>query len=438
VNPGKHGIFDFQKEDAKGGPPIMEQATNRRALPVWMLLSDAGYRVGILNVPMTFPPDPVRGKMISGFPFPSGDVVVTYPPELSEELPDYPLDVLGLSLFEHTQDEMLREFHTGLQARADVAESWLVSGDFDFLWFVFTAPDKVQHFFWKDMDPNHPRHDPAAPAGYGDAILDVWKAQDAILGRLFAAMPENTRVIMMSDHGFEAVYWQINLQNWLVETELVDWLADHATPPMMVTNGVLHYSVEGQLTGGSDRAGFLDVFSRLCRDFRDPTSGAPAFESVFTREDLYEGRMLSKAPDIVFHEAPFYYSVTGFPDSTGVPFVQAIYSTSFSAYHRPEGIVAMAGPGLRPASSGDLRSRLEGGGDLDAHIMDIAPTVLALFGETVPDLMDGKPIETAFSDSLLGAQPIVRGDVPGFLFDRAEPVLSEEEKEQLEAVPYLQ
>jgi predicted AlkP superfamily phosphohydrolase/phosphomutase len=83
VNPGKHGIYDFQKPDPDGsGDFIIETAANRRALPIWMLLSDAGYRVAVLNVPMTYPPDPVRGVMASGFPYPTGDVNFTYPPEL--------------------------------------------------------------------------------------------------------------------------------------------------------------------------------------------------------------------------------------------------------------------------------------------------------------------------------------------------------------------
>jgi predicted AlkP superfamily phosphohydrolase/phosphomutase len=80
-NPGKHGIFDFQKTDPSSGELLIETATHRRAQPIWMLLSDVGKKVGVMNVPMTYPPDPVRGSMISGFLFPSGDVNITYPPE---------------------------------------------------------------------------------------------------------------------------------------------------------------------------------------------------------------------------------------------------------------------------------------------------------------------------------------------------------------------
>ena len=94
-NPGKHGIFDFQKIDPASGELLIETATHRRAQPIWMLLSDVGKRVAVMNVPMTYPPDPVRGEMISGFPFPSGDVNITYPPELHAKLKDYPLDYLG-------------------------------------------------------------------------------------------------------------------------------------------------------------------------------------------------------------------------------------------------------------------------------------------------------------------------------------------------------
>ncbi len=89
-NPGKTGIFDFQKTDPASGELLIETATHRRAQPIWMLLSDVGKRVAVMNVPMTYPPDPVRGEMISGFPFPSGDVNITYPPELQREAQGLP------------------------------------------------------------------------------------------------------------------------------------------------------------------------------------------------------------------------------------------------------------------------------------------------------------------------------------------------------------
>ncbi|MBL8058238.1 MAG: hypothetical protein JNK29_16155 [Anaerolineales bacterium] len=52
--------------------------------------------------------------------------------------------------------------------------------------------------------------------------------------------------------------------------------------------------------------------------------------------------------------------------------------------HRPDGVLIMAGPGVR------------GGGALgDAHLRDVAPTVLALLGEPAPADLDGRVLAEA-------------------------------------------
>jgi hypothetical protein len=119
--------------------------------------------------------------------------------------------------------------------------------------------------------------------------------------------------------------------------------------------------------------------------------------------------------------------------------VEALRSSSFSGYHRPEGILAMRGPGVAPRTRGSLRERLAGGGDFDrAHIMDVAPTLLALYGETVPDQMDGRALTEVLTPGFLAAHPVRVGPVEGFLFDREERELTPEEKEKLRALPYIQ
>ncbi len=440
VNPGKHGIFDFQKPDPEGGEMLLEQANNRRATPVWMLLSDAGYRVGILNVPMTYPPDPVRGDMVSGFPFPSGDVNPCYPPELSEEMGEYPLDYLGLNLFEQTPEMLLEKFYAGQTARARVAEDWLASGDYDFLWLTFTCTDKIQHFFWRHMDPNHPLHHVANLEKHSDAILELWRKQDEILGRMLALIPENATVMMMSDHGFDAIYRQVNMANWISHTEVPQLMKTMAVPKLYITNGILHYELQGELPGGSDREAFLDRFIQICKDLKDPKTGVHPFEYIFRREDVFSGRMVEKAPDVVFFEAPKYYVTMGRPDSTDLPFVQDVWSTSFSANHRPEGIFAMRGPGVKPRTSGSMRDRLAAGGDFDhANIIDVAPTMLALMSQPIPDDMDGRFLKEGFTKDFLAAHPARIEEVPGFLLDRPEPSkLTDEERQQLKAIPYIQ
>ncbi len=439
VNPGKHGIYDFQKEDPDGGPPLIEQATNRRATPIWMLLSEAGYRVGVLNVPMTYPPDPVRGSMVSGFPFPDGDVNIAYPPELHAELGEFPIDFLGESLFKRTPQEMFADMMARLEARGRVSREWIASGDYDFLWLTFTGTDKVQHFFWKFMDREHPGYRAEEAELLGDSILKLWKRQDAILGDMLAALPEDATVMFVSDHGFEGIYRQMNMANWLYDTDLVEWFESHAVPPMMITNGILHYVLQGQMQGAEDRDEFLDKLIGMCRDLRDPETGEAPFEHLFRREDIYEGRMLEKAPDLVFQEMPHWFVTRGDPDSTDLPVFQDIWSTSFSAHHRPEGILAVRGPHVRGADGRSLRERLAAGGDFrKASIVDVTPTLLALLAEMIPDQMDGRVWEEMFRPEFLESTPLRRGPVPGFLLDRSlTPELTPEQKARLQALPYL-
>jgi len=439
VNPGKHGIFDFQKMVPGSDEPIIETAEYRRALPIWMLLSDEGHRVAAVNVPMTYPPDPVRGVMISGFPFPSGDVNLTYPPELQQKLGDYPIDYLGMTGTGRSLDKLYSDFQRGLDVRGELAEEYLRSGRYDFLWVVFTAPDKVQHMFWKFMEPEHPNYDPVKAQRWGSAILDLWKEQDRILGRLLASLPPDAVVVMLSDHGFHAIHRQVNLANWLEGTDLSDLLDRYAIPPLLVTNGLLHYFVQGRLPGSADREEFIDQFIALLSTMRDPENGTAPLESIFRREDLYEGPMIEKAPDVVFQESPGYYVTSGLADST-LPPVQDLWSTGFSAYHRPLGIFAIAGPMIEPRTTGSLRERLEGGGDFDeARILDVTPTLLALMNEIVPDAVDGRVLTEAISPGFLDRHPIRIEPVEGFLLDPL-PVapLSEEERERMKALPYLQ
>jgi len=66
-----------------------------------------------------------------------------------------------------------------------------------------------------------------------------------------------------------------------------------------------------------------------------------------------------------------------------------------SADHRPEGILALAGPAIR--SGAQLES---------AHLLDVAPTVLHLLGEAVPSLFDGQVLSAALTADYLAGHPV--------------------------------
>jgi predicted AlkP superfamily phosphohydrolase/phosphomutase len=84
TNPGGHGIFDFLRRNPKNYLPdlalnryeqknafLPPKAVNLRGgTPVWELLKAAGRDATVLRCPCTYPPDPVRGRMLSGMGVP--------------------------------------------------------------------------------------------------------------------------------------------------------------------------------------------------------------------------------------------------------------------------------------------------------------------------------------------------------------------------------
>ena len=65
-NPGKHGIIDFVRRRAGSYAIEPINATHRQAPSIWRIAGEAGRRVGAINVPITFPPEPVNGFLVSG------------------------------------------------------------------------------------------------------------------------------------------------------------------------------------------------------------------------------------------------------------------------------------------------------------------------------------------------------------------------------------
>jgi len=84
VNPGGHGIYDFLRRDPATYLPdlalnryeqknafLPPKAVNlRRGKAVWQLLSEAGIPSTVIRCPCTYPPDAIKGRMLSGMGVP--------------------------------------------------------------------------------------------------------------------------------------------------------------------------------------------------------------------------------------------------------------------------------------------------------------------------------------------------------------------------------
>jgi len=210
ANPGKHRIFDFWERDFSVYGFRLTNASFRALPALWTLLSQAGRRVIVLNVPMTYPPEPVNGVLVSGWDTPGLGVAFTHPPALKA----------GLSALAGGQpyvivpddwkysaarrdDRVLSELQREIDVRFTVVTSLMAREPWDLCFFVVSALDGASHFLWKHHDPNHPLYNADETARYfdEDPMLQVYQRADQRLGELLDRLPADTRVLVVSDHG---------------------------------------------------------------------------------------------------------------------------------------------------------------------------------------------------------------------------------------------
>lgn len=224
MNPGRHGVFEFmyRVKNAYTLSPVNARRCGARA--IWDLMSQAGRRVVVVNVPMTYPPHPVNGAMITGLFTPRGgnlwEVDFTYPDHLREQLRQqheryivHPTEVYARGQVER----MLAELHFELEQRTDVMLDLMQAHNPDFAMVVYNGTDKIGHALWHCLDPQHPFHDLDEAARYKPAVQEYFQAVDQTLARLLEAVDDETYVALMSDHGMGPIYNFVYLNNWLLE-----------------------------------------------------------------------------------------------------------------------------------------------------------------------------------------------------------------------------
>jgi predicted AlkP superfamily phosphohydrolase/phosphomutase len=283
------------------------------------------------------------------------------------------------------------------------------SKKFDLVVGVIESTDRVQHMFWRLLDPTHPMYDAAAAAKYGDAIERVYRRCDQLVGEVVNRVDPGTLVMVLSDHGFHSFRQAVNLNTWLVQQgflarsggpvaeqkrdeaflggqfwENVDWSHSRA---YSLGLGQVYFNLKGRegqgiVNPGEEYKRLAEEISAKLLDLRDPQTGARVVSAVYKRDTVFWGPYIDTAPDLQ----------VGFADGYRVS-----WQTSLGG--SPPGLVY---PNMRKWS-GDhcsfdyatIPGALISGQKLagaDPRIIDLAPTVLKYFGIPIPKEMDGKPL----------------------------------------------
>jgi predicted AlkP superfamily phosphohydrolase/phosphomutase len=297
VNPGRHGVFGFVERKPESWELTFTNVHTIAEPQVWERAGRAGMRSVVVNIPGTYPAQPQNGILVSGFVSPVLEKSVQ-PPDLIGFLQarGYLIDVdlaLGHRDLEAFWDQLVAH-HT---ARTRVLVDLLEQEACDLFYVAFTGTDRLHHFLWEQMERGE--------EPWAARFHEYYDRVDTSVGELVRRLPDDCRLILLSDHGFCRVDQEVFVNRWL---ERDGWLrleepatsitsvVPAGTRAYCMDPGRLYLNLEGREPGGSVPAA---EYARVRDELKAWAEGLPFVKRVATREEAFQGPFAERAPDLV-------------------------------------------------------------------------------------------------------------------------------------------
>jgi predicted AlkP superfamily phosphohydrolase/phosphomutase len=471
LNPGRHGVFDFRHR--AGGNLSWVSRHSIRVPMIWNIVNTAGQSAGIINVPLTYPPDTTTdGYMLAGFLTPSNSCEYMYPPALQEQLEqaigEYiiyePIPPLGLDEKEEIERYLNRIQH--MVSQRAKALCWLMANHpVQLVMIVFQALDTLQHSFWKYLDPREAASRSEVGKAIRPALLKCYRQIDDILGQILQCLGKDSYIVLGSDHGFGAHSHSFLVNEWLAQQGLlkydrhkliaekvwrrirnrlnlgsakepllekttrfvpehksaVDWSHTRAYSGE-VHQQAIYINVRGREPKGIVEPG--DEYESLCSEIieladelTNPATGQHIRCHIYRREEVYNGPFVDQAPDLAIIVDDYNYQVITNFSLRGQCFQDQPLPLGT---HRRDGILAISGPGVKTGC--ELHP---------ISIADVTPTVLYLMGLAVPEGLDGNVLIEAFCPEWVEAHPIHYGDATPAVDPASDAVYSSSDEAEI-------
>jgi predicted AlkP superfamily phosphohydrolase/phosphomutase len=481
--PGKHGLFSFltHKPDSYDMTPFNASYLNSEDLG--SILSRRGRKVGLVNIPCTYPPKPLNGFVVTGLETPTRNSQFTHPVELRQELIDrFDYEVERTQKYSQgTEEAFLKAVESVEQKRLEAVLALMTERDWDFFMVVFRGTDILSHAFWRLMDTGHPAHDRALAARYGDTILRHYQKMDEAIAQIMARLPEDATLLLMSDHGSGRMRRYVFLDHYFAQLGLlklktdvgtsfkyrlfqlgltpkniiaftnklglrnllrrlmplstrmavgqrfmlhrnVDWARTRAYPAFGL--GQIYINLAGRqplgpVQPGAEYEELVAYITEKIHELHDPDTGRPIAQRVWRKEEVYGPDHVDEVPDLYVEWVNDEYADLG-----GVGYSREIMSEvnrDVSGGHTMRGIFLAWGPHIKPGHT------VEG-----ACIVDVAPTILYLLDVPVPADMDGVVLKEIFEDTFWQNRAIKVEEKRRRFDKKEEYVFSGDEQEAIE------
>lgn len=450
-NPGKHGVYDFLTKvpgDYRWVPAVVNRSDT-----LWQILSQLGKKVVVINVPLTYPPPHVNGVLISGLGTPGDKSDFVHPLPLKEKLLSngYVLDVDWIP---YCKEGKVKEFFDALalmtQKRYETASRLLYQEEWDFFMIVFVSMDRIQHWLWQSIFSQEDK--------WHKIVCEYYQYLDEVLGKLFRDL-QDSNIIIISDHGFGPFRYRVDLNVWLFKNNLlsfkknpkkelalfirkligdkkakklkkVKFLGSHSSLKLTINfknskafcynlNGIYINKYGREKYGIVNEEEYESLRSFLMENLlalKDPETGQQIVYKACRREEVYQGDKIDVLPDVIISEYDEKYILSGY--GTGRKRKDSLFErpSGHSGCHTSKGIFIAQGPDL-------LKKELK-----DLQIIDIFPTILALFDIEIPKNVDGRIVRNILKKEYT---PIIKCEAPEEV--SSDQLLSENEAEKIMA-----
>jgi predicted AlkP superfamily phosphohydrolase/phosphomutase len=305
----------------------------------------------------------------------------TYPAELADELSSrfgyyMPTKFLGKKVVPAVTEETAR-----------YASYFYDYDDWDLFYYVFTQTDNIQHL-----------------VGFSELTSEVYSVIDRFLGELMARMPEESTLIIASDHGFKKFVWGIDLNSFFEQLGILVREPDKGEidyDKTMVFHNMWYLYFNREIITREN----LEAVGVPMEPSEDPVDALVKHiknHGVATRNpdrqfpvEYYPaiGDFVGDKPDMLVEGAYDDYTVEFW--NLKRPHDQMAFKLIETEAHRHErdGMFIVWGKHVRPGYDAGVR-----------EIEDITPTLLYLLGLPAAADMDGRVMYEVFREGYVKAQ----------------------------------
>jgi predicted AlkP superfamily phosphohydrolase/phosphomutase len=443
-NPGKLGVFWWERIDLDERTLSTPTSRSFKSANFWDYLNADGQRVGVMNLPMSYPVFEVDGFMVAGGPG-SEQESYTHPPELGDRLDAdgyqlHPTTALNSKHDRETAEALVDLIDQRFETFRDLLEDHEVEVAHLTIFYI----NVLQHYLWRD-----------------DVTKRAWQVIDEHVGAVREAYPDAT-LFLLSDHGCDAIETMFYANSWLEREGLLETVGGASS--VFDRLGVNKRAV----SAAASRLGLREVVARITPEFLkrvvpedeegakreqkldrvewtgtraiasgqglvyttdddanetvrerlaaldSDITGDPIARGVYRSDEVYEGPYVEAAPDVVFDQTPGVHTSGAIGDN---PVFESV--SHWSAENVRTGLFLAHGP--------DVDGTVEG----PVPITAVAPTVLHSVGAPVPTDVDHDPLPVVGADrEPTRCDPIV----PDFV----EGTSDESVQNRLEDLGYLQ